>query len=179
MDISWHTTDTQRHPLKTGVRVVHTTNISLQTEVMLRCQLAKPQFLSQGLAEALSPQLMVATGLNRPNSEGYLCVRRINPLDEMIELPVGFLVGQYTMLDGVHMLPDKGRCDPREEGYRPAGSAMVAEHLQRLYDQAQPCFSNSIIVIGWPVKCYIRMSRCSVRATTIWERPPWWSTTYL
>lgn len=52
-------------PLQSGVQyVIHTTMLPPGAERFLRCRLAAESFLTHGLVESVSPQLLVASSLN-------------------------------------------------------------------------------------------------------------------
>lgn len=92
-------TDRSECPLQSGLQVMKAITIPPQTELMLRCRFATPNFPQQGLVKGVSPQLLIATSLNEPAEDALS--QNNNTLGSTVQLPAGLIIGQYTALDGM------------------------------------------------------------------------------
>jgi hypothetical protein len=69
------------------------------TESAIPCRVTSHNFPPLGMVEGLAEALPLANSVNRPDQQGRLLVRCLNPTSEPIQIPAGSTVGTYTVVE--------------------------------------------------------------------------------
>ena len=131
-------TDRQGRLLTNHIQAIRRETLPPRSEKTILCRVTSRNFCPLGMVEALPEGVPVATSLNRPNQQGQLVVRCLNPSEQPIELKSGTVIGTYTSVEEQEVEdrpPTTNECSTSHE---------IPGHVKELFDSARRnCKSTS------------------------------------
>ena len=132
-------TDRHGRRLTSSVQLIRETTIPPETEMTLQCRVTAREHCPVGLIEGKADGLCLATSVNRPDHQGRVMVRCLNPANQPLQVKAGTTIGVYTSVDEGDISPAElpEKCLARQ-------GAGLPHHLVDLYTQAKEnCESQS------------------------------------
>ena len=92
-------TDRHGRRLSSSVQLIRETTIPPETEMTLQCRVTAKEYCPVGLIEGKTDGLCLATSVNRPDHQGRVMVRCLNPAGQPLQVRAGTTVGIYTSIE--------------------------------------------------------------------------------
>ena len=125
-------TDRHGRQLSSSVQLIRETTVPPETEMTLQCRVTAREYCPVGLIEGKADGLCLATSVNRPDHQGRVMVRCLNPAGQPLQVKAGTTLGIYTSIeeDDINEAELPGECPAQHEAGLPT-------HLTSLYTRAK------------------------------------------
>ena len=125
-------TDRHGRRLSSSVQVIRETTIPPETEMTLQCRVRAHEYCPVGLIKGRTDGLCLATSANRPDHQGRVMVRCLNPAGQPLQVKAGTTVGVYTSIE------DKDISEAELPGEQPDQYGIgLPDHLTSLFTRAR------------------------------------------